>query len=85
LRKQALTAYPESLHASSPSIFGQIFNVLEAIGFYIGKIFVPVHLDAYIPNIPHPFLNGVLGTAAIALVGVWSRRPWSGASGRSPS
>jgi hypothetical protein len=68
LRQKALTAYPETLRASSPDPITQVANVVEAIGFYIGKIFVPVHLDAYIPNIPAPGLCLAIGAVTIVVV-----------------
>ena len=67
LRQKALIAYPERLHQASPNPITQVANVLEAIGFYIGKIFVPIHLDAYIPNIPSPALNFVIGALSVNL------------------
>jgi|GEM_PF-1065701 len=73
LRQKGLSDYQEVLRPSSPDPSAQISNVLQAIGFYIGKIFVPVHLDAYIPNIPYPGPSLVIGALSIVLVAVLIR------------
>src|SRR5262245_59499394 len=72
LRQKALTAYPEKLTAAADPITG-LTNVVKAVGFYVSKIFVPVHLDAYIPNIPMPGPSFVIGALAVSLgaAAVW--------------
>lgn len=71
LRSTALAAERGDYTRQTTNILLSLKNVTMAIGFYISKIFVPTHLDAYIPNIPSPglaLLLGLVGMPCAALI-----------------
>lgn len=75
MRSAALAKDHSSLTMQDPDLLASLANLLRAVGFYLVKVFAPVHLDAYIPEIPHPewsLAAGILGLASAAALGLYA-------------
>jgi tetratricopeptide (TPR) repeat protein len=50
------------------NLFEMLKNILNSYGFYLGKIFLPINLTAFIPEIPSGLWSTVLSTIAITIL-----------------
>lgn len=67
LRYSALKWAAEKLYRTD-SLFEMLKNIVNSYGFYLGKIFLPINLTAFIPEIPSGLWITVLSTIAITIL-----------------